>query len=132
MHLAVLSDTLGSSGLRSLAQDVRRQWPLARVLIIGAAQVALDDPLYDEAVERRVSSTDFLAALTKLSAYSSSQRMDVFRPHPTNTNLNEALLHHRETVPAESDPTKDPGYDTEAKVVPRDLPAEERRDWRAV
>lgn len=36
------------------------------------------------------------------------------------------------SIPAESDPTKDPGHSADAKEEPEDLPAEEHRDWRAV
>jgi len=132
IQLVVLSDSLGCLGLRSLAEDVRRQWPLARILIIGAAQVALDDPLYDEAVERRISSADLLATLTKLSAYTLNRRIEVFRPNPGSVPHEEAFEQNRRYVPAESDPTKEPGYGPEAIPEPRDLPTEEHRDWRAV
>jgi hypothetical protein len=132
IHLAVLSDSLGSLGLRSVAEDVRRQWPLARVLIIGAAQVVLDDPLYDEAVERRISTPDLLAALTKLAAYSSNQRVEVFRQTLGGINHEKDFERARKLVPVESDPTKDRGYDSPAREEPQDLPADERKDWRAV
>jgi len=132
MHLAVLSDSLGSIGLRNLAEDVRRQWPLARVLIIGAAQVVLDDPLYDEAVERRISTSDLLAALTKLSAYSSNQRVEIFRQTLGGIDYEKDLERARKPVPVESDPTKERGHDSEAQEEPQDLPADERKDWRAV
>jgi hypothetical protein len=132
IQLVVLSDSLGSSGLRSLAEDVRRQWPLARVLIIGAAQFVLDDPLYDEAVERRISSADLLAALIKLSCYSFSQRVEVFRLNPGSIIQEERFEHSYRPAPVESDPTKHSDYDTETKEEPQDLPAEEHRDWRAV
>jgi hypothetical protein len=132
MHLAVLSDSLGSIGLRNVAEDVRRQWPLARVLIIGAAQVVLDDPLYDEAVERRISSADLLVALTNLSAFSSNQRVEIFRQTYGSIRHEDVFKRSRTPVPVESDPTKNPGYGTEAKEKPQDLPADERKDWRAV
>jgi hypothetical protein len=132
IHLVILSDSLGSLGLRSFAEDVRRQWPLARVLIIGAAQVVLDDPLYDEAVGRRISPTDLLAAITNLSTYSASERVEVFRSNTGRVNQEEALEHYRESVPVESDPTKEPGYGGEAKEGPQDLPADEHRQWGKV
>lgn len=132
IQLVVLSDSLGCLGLRSLAEDVRRQWPLARILIIGAAQVALDDPLYDEAVERHISSADLLATLAKLSAYTLNRRIEVFRPNPGTVRHEEAFEQNRRSVPAESDPTKEPGYGPEAIPEPRDLATEEQRDWRAV
>ena len=132
IHLVVLSDSLGAFGLRSFAEDVRRQWPRARVLIIGAAQVVLDDPLYDEAVERRISSADLVSALTKLSALSSSQRVEEYRLNTGSLSREETIEHNGKSVPMESDPTKKPGYNSDLKEEPEDLPAEEHRERRAV
>jgi hypothetical protein len=79
IHLAVLSDSLGKSSLRGVAENLRRQWPRARILILGAPQTVLDDPLYDEAVDRRISPEDLLAALVKLSTSRSNCRGEVAR-----------------------------------------------------
>jgi hypothetical protein len=88
--------------------------------------------LYDEAVERRISSADLLATLTKLSAHTLKQRIEVFGPNLGRVQHEEAFEQNRRSVPAESDPRKEPGYDPEAIPEPRDLPTEEHRDWRAV
>jgi len=132
IHLAVLSDSLGPLGLRGAAEDVRRQWPLARVLIIGAAQVVLDDPLYDDAVDRRISAPDLLLTLTKMAAYPFSHRVEVWSLNSGSVDLEDAFKSKRKVVPVESDPTKDPRNYEGPRNEPEDLPAEERRDWRAV
>jgi len=46
--LAILSDRLGPSILAGVAQTVRKQWPLARILIFGRPGSLLEDHLYDE------------------------------------------------------------------------------------
>ena len=129
VHLALLSDILGSSELRRSAEDVRRQWPSARVLILGAAHV-LDDPLYDEAVDRQISSADLLLAITKMSAYPLSHGVEAWNMNPVSFSDDDAFTQNGKSVPIESDPTKVPGYDSERQVEPQDLPAEERRKWR--
>ena len=67
IRLAVLSETLGWSILRSAAENVRRTWPRARILVLGAAQRVLDDPLYDEAADCQITSINLLSVLQKLS-----------------------------------------------------------------
>jgi hypothetical protein len=132
IHLAVLSDSLGALILRGVAEDVRRQWPLARVLIIGRAEAVLDDPLYDEAVDRRASPSDLLLVLARMSIYPFSQRVEVWSVNPESADHQDEIKHNRTSMPAESDPTKAPGNDSGLRVVPRDLPAEERRNWRHI
>jgi hypothetical protein len=67
IHLAVLSDTLGRSGLCSAAEDVRAQWPSARILVLGTAQLVLEDHLYDEAVAHGFQAKKLLDTLARLS-----------------------------------------------------------------
>jgi hypothetical protein len=100
-------------------------------LILGAAQTALDDPLYDEAVDRRISPEDLLAALVKLSTSRWNCRGEVARCNG-NADHEGSSKPNYQPVPLESDPTKEPGYDLERKAEPQDLPAEERRNWRAL
>ena len=129
IHLAVLSDSLGKSGLRGVAENVRRQWPRARIVILGAAQTLLDDPLYDEAVDHRTSPEDLLSTLLKLSAYRWNFRGKVSRCNGGADHAGSSEPNNQ-PVPPESDPTKVPGHDSEQKAEPQDLPAEERRNWR--
>ena len=71
---AVLNDLLGPFGLRAAAESVRRQWPLAKILIIGCAVPALEDHLYDEAISHRLEETEFIDMLQMLSKGSRSYR----------------------------------------------------------
>lgn len=132
VHLAILSDSLGSFSLRSMAEDISRQWPQARIPIIGAAQAVLDDPLYDEAVDRRIFQAELLTALIKLSAHTVGQGVQVFHLSSDSVDRPVPFERNRRVDPAESDPTKVPGYDTERKEVPHDLPTEERRESRTM
>lgn len=50
--LALLSDSLGQSGLRDVAESVRQRWPKAKILVLGRAVPALDDPLYDDEIRQ--------------------------------------------------------------------------------
>jgi len=104
MHLAVLSDNLGALILRGAAEDVRRQWPLARVLIIGPAQIVLEDPLYDEAVDRRISPSDLLLVLARMSVHPYSHRVEVRGLNLGGVVHNDAFNNNRTSIPDESDP----------------------------
>lgn len=133
IRLAVVSDGPGSAGLRSTAETVCRQWPLARILILGAGRRVLDGALYDEAVDRRIQDDDLLAILKRLSAYRQRHRVEVF--HFDGGEAQNGDTHDRDSLgprpnPPESDPTKMPGYDSEEKNETQDLPAEERKSRR--
>ncbi len=67
--LAVLNDTLGQPVLRSVAQSVRRIWPPTRILILRNGTSALEDQLYDEAIDGPFNPTALLAALLKLTSH---------------------------------------------------------------
>jgi hypothetical protein len=93
---AVLSDLLGPFGLRAAAEAVRRQWPLAKILIIGCAAPILEDHLYDETISHRHEENGFSDVLHLLTKDSWSQRIvggyEGFR--------------RAAGTPSESDPTK--------------------------
>ena len=72
---AVLNDLLGAFGLRAAAQSVRRQWPLARILVIGSAAPTLEDHLYDETISHQHEKDGLLDALRLLKKDSWSQLM---------------------------------------------------------
>jgi hypothetical protein len=75
-HLALLSDDLGSLALVAAAQSVRRQWPEARILVLGQAAVKLEDNLYDDAIGHSCKQEDLLEALTKLGSDPWRQRAE--------------------------------------------------------
>lgn len=65
--LAILSASLGCRSLRASAEVVRRQWPLARILILGRSAVGLEDHLYDEQIDPPQEPTQLLGTLDRLS-----------------------------------------------------------------
>jgi hypothetical protein len=93
---AVINDMLGPFGLRATAECVRRQWPLAKILILGRAAPALEDHLYDEAISHRHEETAFLGVLQMLveNRWSKSMSADYARYGRAAATLKE------------SDPTK--------------------------
>jgi hypothetical protein len=72
---AILNDLLGPFGLRAAAESVRRQWPLAKILVIGCAVPTLEDHLYDETISHRHEEDGILEVLHMLTKDSWSQRM---------------------------------------------------------
>ena len=82
IHLAVLSDTLGRSGLCSAAEYVRAQWPSARILVLGTAQLVLEDHLYDEAVAHGFQPKKLLDILARLSENPWNQMLEFIGSPP--------------------------------------------------
>ena len=64
--LAILSDSLGRQLLGAIAKTVRRQWPLARILILGRAESVLEDHLYDEQINHSHDPAQLLDDLERL------------------------------------------------------------------
>jgi len=99
-RLAVLNDSLGELALRAAAEFVRRQWPSARILILGNARAALEDYLYDEVVNHRIQSNELLDTLARLSedSWSLRSRLLGFRPR-TSACTEERVTSHQSTQP---------------------------------
>ena len=113
---AVINDLLGPFGLRAAAESVRRQWPLAKILVIGCAVPTLEDHLYDETISHRHEESGFLDVLRLLTKDSWSQRM-----------LGGYEGYRRAVAtPNESDPTKAIAYAT-ALGGPNDVPLTPQR-----
>jgi DNA-binding response OmpR family regulator len=81
VSVAVLSNTLGDSGLRAAAECVREQWSTARILILGEVQTSFEDYLYDEALDCRFQPYELLKAISKLCR--SSQLVGYWTPADT-------------------------------------------------
>lgn len=64
--LAILSASLGRYTLRSVAEAVRKQWPLARILVLGQAGSVLEDHLYDEEIDPYPEPKQLLDDLDRL------------------------------------------------------------------
>ena len=72
VRVAVLSDTLGDSGLRAAAECVREQWSTAKILILGAAQASFEDYLYDDALDHRFEPGKLLDSIARFCQSSQS------------------------------------------------------------
>jgi hypothetical protein len=103
---AVLSDTLGPDVLHAAAESVRRQWTLAWLLIVGKANLALEDQLYDEAVECLTCSEKLLTTLLDISMDPLNQSLCSFRSERNSVVTSNTHLSARRHDPSESDPTK--------------------------
>ena len=75
--LAILSASLGCRGLRASAEAVRRQWPLARILILGRSTLWLEDHLYDEQIDPYPEPKQLLDTLERLSNKPWDQSTDI-------------------------------------------------------
>jgi hypothetical protein len=104
IHLAVLSDTLGRSGLCSVAQDVREQWPSARILVLGTAQLVLEDHLYDEAVDHGFQAKKLLDTLARLSENPWNQTLKFIGSGPETAACPDEWLTFLRSLLPESDP----------------------------
>jgi|SRR5450756_1506089 len=75
IHVAVLSDALGSITLGAVARCVRWQWPLARILLLKRTQPLLEDYLYDDEMEYRLLSKESSGDLARLLGCNRKQRL---------------------------------------------------------
>ena len=67
LTVAVLSDALGAPALKRSAHAVRKQWPRARILIVGRAASVLDDNLYEEDTPHSADPRMLLIAIQELA-----------------------------------------------------------------
>jgi hypothetical protein len=65
--IALISDTLGRVGFVDAARSVRKQWPNARILVLGRAAVVLDDHLYDDALPHSCGEQELYDTLNRMS-----------------------------------------------------------------
>ncbi len=65
--IALISDTLGRVGFIDAARSVRKQWPTARILVLGRAAVVLDDHLYDDALAHSCGEQELYDTLNRMS-----------------------------------------------------------------
>ena len=90
--IAILSASLGYRILCAVAEAVRRQWPLARILILGRPASMLEDHLYDDQIDHYPAPKQLLDALERLSEWSAGR---------SGAGVARSPIH-------ESDPTKSP------------------------
>jgi len=116
--LAILSDHLGPRILAAVAQTVRKQWPLARILILGRPESILEDHLYDEEMSHSSNPKNLIQDVEGLYEDSWNQcsrtlDWDVKRSGPHGTRL----------MASESDPSKLPTPNTMDGALRRDTPS---------
>jgi hypothetical protein len=72
--LAVVSDTLGHTGLVDATRLVRKQWPAARILVLGHTSFVIEDNLYDEVLPHYCGNQDLCDILDSMSAQQTHRR----------------------------------------------------------
>jgi hypothetical protein len=65
--IAIVSDTLGRVGFIDAARSVRKQWPAARILVLGRAAIVLEDHLYDDALPHSCGQQKLCDTLNRMS-----------------------------------------------------------------
>ncbi len=121
---ALLCASAGCSMLAAEAYIIRKQWPFAKILVLGPAPHDLEDYLYDDMVAADCSAAALATALSNRSVnlWDRTIGSSAGKPEPPR-------------APEESDPTKAEPSDLLQPPggEPRDLPADEKQEMcRAV
>jgi len=119
--LAILSDSLGSRILAAVAQTVRKQWPLARILILGRPQSVLDDHLYDEEIGHASDPKTLIEGVETLYKGSWNQRS-----HTLDWDVKRSGSFGARSLVRESDPTKLSPLNTIDETLLRGTPSDIR------
>lgn len=96
--LAILSASLGDLHLRAVAEAVRWQWPLARILVLGHAASVLEDHLYDEEIDPSPEPKQLLDDLERLYEGSWNQRSNTLDWNVGRSGACAARSSMRETI----------------------------------
>ena len=72
--LVVVAGTLHTPVLRAIASYARTRWSAARILILGKAEAALEDHLYDDTVDQRCDPRELVDALLRPREHASSRQ----------------------------------------------------------
>ena len=116
--LAILSDHLGPRILAAVAQTVRKQWPLARILIHGCPASVLEDHLYDEEMSRSSDPKKLIEDVETLYTGSWNQRS-----HTLDWDVKRSGPSAGRSFVRESDPTKFSTLNTIDAALSRDTPS---------
>jgi hypothetical protein len=118
----LLCASAGCSLLATETNIIRKQWPLAKIVVLGVAPWELEDHLYDETVAPDCSPETLTTAFqtNRLDLWDRSTGRNLPRTEPLRT-------------PPESDPTKAQPTDLLPPPVPepRGLPSDEKRNARS-
>lgn len=125
-----LSRTLGPTVLGAVAERIWRQWPIRPDPDRWGAHSMVDDRRYDDATPNQGRSEEILRALVELSA-------DPWKERPETLEFDTGFARYADrgsaafrSSPAESDPTKATPHDLAENEIPRDIPGQERQEWR--
>ncbi len=66
-QVAVLNDRSSARELRRRVRYIRRTWPGAAIVLMGAGPEDLDPRLYDQRVASRIGPADLLAVIDRLN-----------------------------------------------------------------
>ncbi len=97
--LAVISDTLGGVGLVDAAKSVRKQWPTARILVLGRAAVILEDYLYDDALPQSCGHQELCDALTRMSSQRTHGRPFIVTTPASERQISSAIDSRLPNIP---------------------------------
>lgn len=115
---ALLCASAGCSLLAAEAYIIRKQWPSAKILVLGPAPHDLEDDLYDETVAADCSAAALATAL-------SNRNVDLWdRTIGSNAGKPEPPRAPEESDPSKAEPSDLP---QPTRAEPRDLPADEKQ-----
>lgn len=117
--LAILSDCFDPRALAAIAQTVRKQWPLARILVIGRPEFVLEDHLYDEQIDHSSNPTQLLEGIESLYKDSWNQHT-----HTLDWDVQRLGIRAVRSPIRESDPTKTQPFGVEVDTNLRGTPSD--------
>jgi len=116
--LAILSDSLGHRLLAAAAHTVRKQWPRARILILGRPESVLEDHLYDEQIDHSSNPKQLLEDVESLYKDSWNQSS-----HTLDWDVKRSGIRATQPPIRESDPTKARHLEVSSERTLRDTPS---------
>jgi len=126
VRVAILSQSLGDSTVRMLAQEIRLHYPNARILIFGTSSMNLDDQLYDETIDHHCRPEQLLDSLFRLTQHFLRQPLaSSAKTGPRALSLSGLGWISLHRVPLESDSSKESMSAEQNSPMGRDVPADE-------
>lgn len=107
VQIAIFSGWMEMGALRASAESVRRQWPTARILILGEVTSALEDYLYDERMDPVFDTKRLLDTLKRLKKEAWERQSLSPEWHLSGDVFVNWGHSNRRLRPQESDPKKD-------------------------
>lgn len=86
VDIAILHHTLSRPHLREACAHIRRNWPVATILVLGTGAEDLDDPLYDELVDPSTPLDKLLGMIEQFGADSLNSVRNQSAPYSVARN----------------------------------------------